>query len=168
MRFAILTVLLAFALYLIYRYRGRPAAVNASVAAVRDLPSLLGQLQRTGRAGSFVGVVVYDPARPDTDPMNVQFSLEEGRVGFDWLLVQQLNIDDRDRFVALLDANGYTYRTLEANGVPYLRVDHGDLGALAMRVMSDLYGLKPDDEVDLVLEGVEWPPAASGSADGPG
>jgi len=142
--------------------------VNASVAAVRDLPSLLGQLQRTGRAGSFVGVVVYDPARPDTDPMNVQFSLEEGRVGFDWLLVQQLNIDDRDRFVALLDANGYTYRTLEANGVPYLRVDHGDLGSLAMRVMSDLYGLKPDDEVDLVLEGVEWPPAASGSADGPG
>ena len=48
MRLPILTVLLAFALYLIYRYRGRPAAVNASVAAVRDLPSLLGQLQRTG------------------------------------------------------------------------------------------------------------------------
>jgi hypothetical protein len=42
--------------------------------------------------------------------------------------------------------------------VRYLRVVDGDLPALCAAVVSQLYGLGPTDQMELIVEGVQWPP----------
>lgn len=158
MRYVILLLLLATALYLIFRHGGnRGGTTQGSRVRVRELPSVLERLRESGRDGSFAGLVVPDPKRPDEEPVNVQFSVEEGTVGFDWLLLQQLNLVDQDRFTDFAMARGYPYQRRSMNGVAYIRVTSGDLAALATGVMTELYSLTPDEEVKLVTEGFDWP-----------
>lgn len=158
MRYVILLLVLAAALYLIFRHGGnRGVTALKRTVRVGELPSVLERLRESGRDASFAGFIVPDPQRPDQEPVSVQFSVEEGTVGFDWLLPQQLNLVDQDHFTDFAAARGYAHQRRSMNGVAYIRVTSGDLAALATGVMAELYGLASDEEVELVAEGFDWP-----------
>lgn len=100
----------------------------------------------------------------ETDPevaVNIQLSMERGKLGFDWVLLGQPNIDDLGRFRAFLDTKGVVAADVTRNGVRYFRVEEGNVAELAASVVTDMYGLPADSRLGLYHEGFEWPPSRS-------
>jgi hypothetical protein len=134
------------------RKRKRPAAPTAGVG---DISKVFDRLKTQGKDGSFA-VFVFPPtpgAHAD-DYVNLQLSIESGRVGLDWYLIGPANVRDRGKFERFVTSLGYTVRPGEAHPVQYLRVEDGDLPRLCEQVVCDLYAKPRDVRMDLVVEGV--------------
>jgi hypothetical protein len=124
---------------------------------IADLPRLLRALKSHGEEGSFAVLTLRAAgANEAAAEAYVQFSIESGRVGLDWLLQSQRNISDRASFVEVARALGHAVNERETGDVRYLRVDQGDLPHLAAALAERLYGLGPNDAVQLMCEGFEW------------
>jgi hypothetical protein len=95
---------------------------------VTDIPEVFSRLQSSNNYPAFAVFIFAPPDRPaSADSINIQFSMEDGNPGFDWVLLSPTNIEDRDRFVAFAESKGYDAREMEMNNVRYLRVEGGDL-----------------------------------------
>lgn len=163
MRYLVLFLIVLAIVYVLGTLRSRRSAPSATTSTVRvaDAPRVLQQLQASGSDGSFAVFMFNAPNGAGADHVvNLQFSIEGGRPGLDWVLMAPQNIRDQDRFVRLAEDLGYTAEAREMNDVRYLRVEHGDLARLSMAVMQDLYGFQPTDEVELLVEGFDWQPTA--------
>lgn len=119
---------------------------------VRDLQRAIAELARQGKNGAFL-VVLFGQGSRGGDRLNLQLSIEKGRLGIDWVLLAELNVADRTKFEGFVRERGFFVREHEMNGVRYLRVEDGDLPALAQTVLTDLYQLAPGDSLDTVVEG---------------
>ena len=90
--------------------------------------------------------------------MNLQFSIEQSRVGLDWVLLAPSNVRDKERFAQFASARGYRVFEREMNKVKYLRVeDGGSLPDLCKAVIHDLYFISPESQLDLLTDGFAWP-----------
>ncbi len=154
---AFLAVALALvAAWLVLRPR---LAASETVITVDQIPRVFGQMAQSHANPTFAAFAFMTPDRPAVqDAINLQFSMEGGRPGFDWVLIAPRNIQDKDRFLAFAASAGYAASAKEMNGVKYLRVEDGDLPQLCMSVVTGMYGLKPSDQIDLIAEGFEWRP----------
>jgi hypothetical protein len=134
--------------------RGNQATVNLG-----EIPAVFEKIRTTGKEASFATFCfgpVDMPAKGDS--LNVQFSIEQGRIGFDWILISQSNIRDRNKFLDLAQRRGHQATEHKAaNGCEYLRVEDGNLVALCVASMRELYGLPEDGVADLVWQGFDWP-----------
>lgn len=160
MRYLVLLAVLVLLVYFLKRRRRPPSLTGAAVSTVRvaDVPRILERIAATGEEGAFAVFIFDAPDRGGVDDrVNVQFSIEEGKPGFDWVLLTATNLRDRDRYARLAASLGHAVREREMNDVPYLRVEDGDLAQLCLRVMQDLYRLGPADPVELLVEGFEPP-----------
>jgi len=151
-----LTAIVGLALLWVRRH-----SPGASLHTVRvdDLPRILEQLTRHGSEGDFAGFLVRpcgDPRSKDT--LSLQFSIEGGRVGLDWLLVRPDNILKQAQFEELAQDLGYSVSTRKMDDVPYLRVEDGDVAKLGIEAIRGLCILNPLAEIQLVAEGFRWPP----------
>ena len=76
----------------------------------------------------------------DEDPyIDIQYSVHDGVLGLDWVLIEEQNIADKDRITRFIAELGHTVAELEMNGVEFLRVENGDLAALGMSIVKDCY-----------------------------
>jgi hypothetical protein len=151
---------LAGILCLVWLVRSRVA--EQYVVHIDDVPRVFQQLQAHGREGSFAVFMFSEHGKPgDENGINLQFSIEHGRPGLDWVLAAPVNIRDERRVFEFLLARHAKPRRLHANGVTYLRVEDGDLVQLCQHIMSGLYGIKADEAVDLLPEGFAWRPDAT-------
>jgi len=132
---------------------------NESNAKMGDIPALFEKLRATGKDANFVQFCFGAPkTNLDDNAVNVQFSIEDGKIGFDWVLICEQNIQDKDKFLELAKRLGHKVVANEwKNGVKYLRVEDGDLPKLCEASMRDLYAMPPDANLELVLEGINWP-----------
>jgi hypothetical protein len=145
-------------LALVWFLRSRVA--EQYVVRLADVPRVFEQLQQQGSEGSFAVFMFSDHGNAGEDHQtNLQFSVENGAVGLDWVLIGSMNISDERRVFDFLQARGAKPRRLTKNGVTYLRAEAGDLVQLAQHIMSRLYGVKPEDAVDLVPDGFTWQPS---------
>ena len=138
----------AVAVLVLSRFRLR----NGPTITLRDLPRAVAALTREGRDGDFL-VVLFGPTGEDGGRLNLQFSIEDDRLGIDWVLLSGANVADRARIVGFVQARGHVARELEMNGVRYLRVEDGDLAGLAHAILSELYRVGPGAPLDLIVEG---------------
>ena len=117
------------------------------------------QLREHGTDGSFAVFMFSDHGKPgEENGINLQFSVENGTVGLDWVLLAPVNVRDEQRVFDFLKARHANPRRLTENGVTYLRVEEGDLVQLCQHIMSGLYGVKSGEQVDLLPEGFTWTP----------
>jgi len=126
---------------------------------VRDIPRIYSSLKRTGTDGSFAAIMPSKRPKKSQDVANLQFSIENGSIGFDWVLLSEVNIEDRDRFEALAKSRRFDIREMTMNGVQYLRTTNGNAASLCQTVLSELYSIPSDAEIDLIVEGFSWPDA---------
>jgi hypothetical protein len=136
--------------------RSRIAPSNR--ASANEIPAILEQLQ-LGEGDPRFAVFMFVPAdSKDGEPVNLQYSVEKGVVGFDWLLVSPRNIADRVAIAEFAKPLGYVLVEHATNAVSYLRVEGPWVAQLGIRVIRDLYKIHADAKLDLLVEGFDWPP----------
>jgi hypothetical protein len=124
---------------------------------VADIPRVLGKVSAATRTPAFATFVFTTPDRPNPkDAVNVQFSLENGRPGLDWVLLGTRNLEDKASFVGYIKRRGYSFSERAANGVSYLRIEDGDLAALCREVITGLYARPRSEPMGLIVSGFEW------------
>jgi hypothetical protein len=132
---------------------------NGPTLRVRDVPQAIEQLRQQGKDSAFL-VFMFEPsAKPAVDAINLQLSIENGRLGLDWVLISPANVADRAKVEAFIRLRGHSVRELEGNGVRYLRVEDGDVSSLASAIIRDLYKYGSEATLDTVAEGFKLVPA---------
>jgi len=132
---------------------------NEAKVSLGEIPAVFGKVEGAGKDGAFAMFCFRISDETVKDPaVNVQFSVEDRRVGFDWVLICEVNRRDREKFSALAQRLGHTVTEHKArNGCEYLRAEDGDLVALCRASIVELYGLTESAELGLVWQGFEWP-----------
>jgi hypothetical protein len=134
---------------------------RANEARVRlsEIPVVFDKVKAVGKDATFAQFCfgIVDESAQDK-AVNVQFSIEGGRIGFDWVLICEANRRDREKFLALARRLGHAITEHKApNGCEYLRAEDGDLIQLCTLSICEIYGLLETAEVELVWDGFKWP-----------
>lgn len=135
--------------------RPRGARQEPTFATRDQIPSIVSKLQQTGRDGSFVVFMFSIPGNHDETLPNLQYSIENGQLGFDWVLLAPQNIQDETLVTDFIKRLGYTLSKREMNAVPYLRIEGEAIGDLGLKILRDLYQLPSDSKLQLIVEGFD-------------
>lgn len=137
--------------------RSRVAATQG--VSVADIPRVLAALAAASADPAFAVFIFHTPDRPDSEgALNLQFSLEDGRPGFDWVLLGSRNVQEQQGFLEFARRSGYDPKMKEENHLKYLRVEAGDLAALCAGVVTTLYRQDPSCPLRLLVHGFKWSP----------
>jgi hypothetical protein len=126
----------------------------------RDLPEVVSQLDRSSKDGNFAVLMFDPPGATDSESVNLQYSIERGVVGMDWVLLDPRNIADRDKIIEFASKLGYRLEAQEMNGVHYLRVTGNGILELGAKIVQDFYHIGPDTKLEIITEGFDWQPSA--------
>ena len=125
--------------------------------SIDQIPRVLEELRMSSANPAFAVFMFNTPDRPDAkDALNLQFSIENGRPGFDWVLLAPRNIEDKEQYLEFAHADGFYPKAMAGNGVKYLRVENGDLSRLCTDVITRMYHRPVIEKLDLIVEGFEW------------
>jgi hypothetical protein len=126
--------------------------------ALSQIPSVVKHLQDTGKDSSFAVLCFPSPCAQESENgfINIQFAIQGGLLGLEWVLIGEENIEDRQRVVKFIEGEGYTVTERELNQVPYLRVEVGDLTTLCTRIITQCYGYTSDSNVQLGVHCFQW------------
>jgi hypothetical protein len=137
---------------------GMPRLLNQTEVRTDDLPALVDAMSRGTASIRYAALIFGTPDRPsDEDALNVQVSVENGKAGFDWVLLAPRNIEDQEKFRTFARAHGVEPVAESQNGVSYLRVECPDIAKFAASVLTEMYHHPPNEPVGLVYEGFQWP-----------
>ena len=146
--------LIALALFAIYRFRTAPTPAQEDQVPLDRVKTVYDSLRTTGGESSFA---VFMPGSTAGAP-DIQFSIQNGRIGLDWVLVGDANVRGREGFEKLLDSAEASYRELEMNGVRYVRTEDERAPQLCRRALEEIFEVDPQGSVALIVESFEWPP----------
>jgi hypothetical protein len=134
------------------------AIAGTPACTVQQIPDVFDRLKQEGKDGSFAVFMLRlsNTSSPD-NAIDIQFSIEDGRMGLDWCLIGAANIRDREKVVHLITDLGYSVTAREQNKTKYLRVDQGDLPQLCQKIITQLYAQPSTGKLDMVVEGFSWP-----------
>ena len=151
------TILVAVAVIWLILVLVRSQGVSQEPTYVmRDqIAPMVSRLQKTGRDGSFVVFMFSLPDSPEEVLPNLQYSIENGQIGFDWVLLAPRNIKDEAQLRDFLERVGYTVSKREMNAVRYLRVEGKHIEHLGSKILRDFYHLNPEAKLELITEGFD-------------
>lgn len=129
----------------------------APAFTLRDVPRVFAALSSTGGDGSFAVILFGADGEPpaQADALNVQLSIEGGRLGIDWVLLAPLNVASQSRFVDFFEGRSRAVLRRESNEVESLRVEGDQLAELLQDFLVSEFKVRPDQKVELVAEGFE-------------
>jgi hypothetical protein len=137
----------------------RSRVIPTHFVLASDARQVLEQVRASKGHPTFAVFMFSTPDRASSeDVLNIQFSVENGKAGFDWVLLAPRNIEDEALFVDFARQRGYTPARHEMNNVKYLRVEAGDIARLCSDVISELYRIPASMKVELITEGFAWKP----------
>jgi len=135
----------------------RSRVAEQHVVQLSDIPQVYERLKEQGSEGAFAVFMFSDHGKlGEEGQVNIQFSVENGTIGMDWVLIGPVNIRDEKRIDDFLRLRGSPANRREGNGVRYLRTEQGDLTVLCRDIIKGLYGVKGNEGIDLVPEGFSW------------
>jgi hypothetical protein len=149
-------IIVAAALVIALFFFRRGSVAPTKSVTVAEIPGIVSQLATTND-GSFAVFMFDSPLSPGGDAVNLQYSVEQRAVGLDWVLLSQTNIADKEKISAFASRMGHPMIERVVNDVHYLRTEGRDLDKLGMNILSELYGVARDKQLDLITEGFEWP-----------
>ena len=125
---------------------------------LKQFPALVDRIATTGKNGAFWVVLVPNTARADGFTANFQISMEGERLGMDWVLLAQRNVEDRTKFEDFVRSQGLQVRELVGNDVHYLRVEGADrLADTSGALLRSMYGVTDETEMQLIITDFSWP-----------
>lgn len=136
---------------------GAPRLLKQSEVRTSDLPGLVDAMSRGTAPVRYAAMIFSTPDRlSDDDALNLQVSVENGKAGFDWVLLATRNIEDQDKFKTFAKAHGVEPVIRTQNGVSYLRVEPPDVAKFAASVATEMYRHPANETFELVYEGFDW------------
>jgi hypothetical protein len=129
-----------------------------------DIPEIISQLGRSSENGNFALLMFVPPGSADGEAVNLQYSIENGTVGMDWVLLGSRNAADRAEIVQFASKLGNRLDEHEMNGVRYLRVTGSGIAELGSKIIQDFYRISSDTELEMVTEGFQWQPQQGAEA----
>ena len=137
----------------------RRAKASRAFVGIQDFSALIAALQAGGQDGSFWAALVPGTEQGDGCAANLQFSIENGELGMDWVLVAQSNIALKERFMRIAAEEGLEPREVEMNGVKYVRATGArDWARIGGRLLSEMFGEARTAKMPLVVTGFKWSP----------
>lgn len=135
-----------------------PRLVKEGEIRTSDFPALAKALSSGSQEVRYAALIFSASDRPsEQDVLNLQFSVENGKVGFDWVLLAPRNIEDQAKFRAFAREHGVEPVGRTVNGVSYLRVEDTDVAEFASLIVTEMYRRPPDEPLGLVFQGFDWP-----------
>lgn len=122
----------------------------------RDIPEVISQLDRSSQNGHFAVLMFVPPSSTDGEAVNLQYSIESGTVGMDWVLIGPRNIADREKISEFASKLGHRLDEREMNGVHYLRVTGSGISELGAKIIQDFYHISPGTKLEMITEGFKW------------
>ena len=121
-----------------------------------QLPAVVEQLKQKGKEASWVVFMFYTPnisAETDDNCPNLQFSIQNGTIGLDWVLLGPRNIVDEERIAEFIQSKGHTAAEMGINDVEYLRVEDGDICGLGSSIIEEFYKMPRDADIGILVSG---------------
>jgi len=150
-------VLLIGALLLGLRIYLRSRTLPSHPVRVSAISELFKRIQERAREHAYIALVPPPGAGARVTTLNLQFSIVNGRVGFDWIVTDGDSTEKEPEFSALARSLGHTVREHSVSGVRALRVEDGDLVALCRRVLRDIAHVPDDGEIQFTQKGLARP-----------
>ncbi len=125
------------------------------------MPDGVAHLQRCGKEHAFLVFLFVPPDRRDGEAINLRYSIDEGQLGLDWVLLSRANVADQSKVEEFVNGRGHAVQERQENRVRFLRIEDGDLAVLGVQIARDLYRLDPSTPLNTIVEGFEWTPAPS-------
>ena len=124
-------------------------------ATMGDVETLFQQLKKTGENASYVTFAFESSEAMEGSHIELQFSIENDAIGFDWVLLGPEKARDLPKFKEIARSLGHYIQEKEGNGVKYLRVEDGDLVGLCTTVAKLMYKANDSTIVDVIAKNFE-------------
>ena len=135
-----------------------PKLARAGSVQLSDLPQIVNAMTNATAKVRYAGLTFNTPNRPkDDDAVNLNLSFENGKVGFDWILLATRNLQDEAAFKEFARARGIEPVSLTMNGVSYLRVECGDIAKFTASIATEMYACPQNQTLTLFHDGFTWP-----------
>jgi hypothetical protein len=140
------------------RCGGPPRVITPQAVSILQVPSIVEQLRAQARDASWAAFAFDPKGEPDSDEttVNLQYSVENGTVGMDWVLLGPRNKADKDKIAAFINQLGHKAVERESNRVKYVRVEDGNISELGVKIMEEIYHLGPSDDMALLTDQFAW------------
>lgn len=140
MRTLIVSLLLAgIAMFLFWRAR-RNQGIQRKAIAVADVGEVFRQISAQGVETSFAVFIIQTGGQNAS--VEIQFSVEDGKTGLDWILMSPANIEEKPKVMQYAASKGVAWQEKEMNDWLYLRIEHGDLVTFCTSLIEDLYQVR--------------------------
>jgi hypothetical protein len=123
-------------MYIHWRTR-RDQGIRKTTIAAADVGEVFRQISVQAVESSFA--VFRINSADGEDAVEIQFSVEDGNTGLDWILMSPSNIQQKSKVVRYALSKGVEWQEREMNGWLYLRIEQGDLVGFCMSLIEDLY-----------------------------
>jgi len=121
-----------------------------------DIPAVIKQMRR-GKGNPRFAVLMFVPKDSrDGEHVNLQYSLIDGTIGMDWVLLGGRNKKDKKGITTFARRLGCELTPSELNRVKFLRYEGADLTVLGMRIISEFYHFESAEKIKLLVEGFKW------------
>ncbi len=126
--------------------------LDIPVAVVADVQRLYDVVASAAHEGAWVCFMPPPTNLADSEVVQLQFSLENERPGFDWVLLAPVNLRDQAAFEELAKSMGIDLGSGQLNGVDYLRTEDEGCVELCRRVLVEMYGADESTDLSLVFD----------------
>jgi hypothetical protein len=147
-----LLLLAGIAMYIFWRTR-RDQGIRRRTISVKDIGEVFRQISAQSVETSFAVFAIRTGEGDDV--LEIQFSIENGKVGLDWILMSPANIEEKPQVIQYAASNGFEWHEKEMNGWLYLRIEQGDMVGLCASLIEDLYQV---EQVELKYSGFRYQP----------
>lgn len=137
-------------------FGGRPK--KRQEASAYEIPKVISQLQQSAQDGHFVVFIFVPSDSMDGEAVNLQYSIDGGVVGFDWVLISPRNLADKMKVIEFASSLGYRLEEREMNGVRFLRMTDGGISELGAGIIHDVYKIDRNTRLEIMTQGFEWQP----------
>lgn len=120
----------------------RKRGVHSKKISVSDIGEVYRQLSTQGVETSFAVFIITPSKSEGNETVEIQFSVEEGVTGLDWILMSEPNKREKQRVTQYALHKGAKWQECEMNNWVYLRIEQGDLVELCTSLIRDLFGVE--------------------------
>ena len=147
-----LLFLAGIAIFILLRAR-KYQGIRTKTIAVADIGNVFRQIAAQSVETSFAVFTVQTGEEDETGAPEIQFSVEDGKIGLDWILMSPANIAEKPKVIQYAASKGIEWQEKEMNDWIYLRTDEGDLVELCTSLIEDLYQV---EQVELKYGGFRY------------